>query len=307
MGPEISYPTQARKNLDDDWHAIKDQIGLQAGSRFNLWLTPSGRITCNLSLFEEKSTKVDKREAQRLFELRGHTPMELVVQRAQRDELLHTVRHPLWKVSPDLIAAVNQAVTDYNAQRAPLYPLPPIQRLGYLDEQDVIECKRDLMGLPIVTVKDDGKAVAPKARVPKVIFRKGEKYSIRTQTVNVTRTTMKPNPFTGMSEECEHSGQELAIYLCDGLVPPGEKIKDQKEYCFMDASIMSDPETKVKTGASFAMNGDMSTAIHFSLQQLADHFVIPDVPDVATVHPEQYRKNLDTLVELESITTALTA
>jgi hypothetical protein len=233
--------------------------------------------------------------------------------RAQRDELLHTVHHPAWKVCPNLIAAVQEAVTEYHAARAPLYPLPPIQRLGYLDEQDTIECKLDLMGVPASAAtqtdrgsrmedRSEGHVSAPPLAV---IFRAGERYSVRTQTVTVTRTSRKPNPFTGEPEDLEHTGQELAIYIRDGIDNPDAKETTLKEYCFMDAKIQADPHTAVRTGKSTRDAGDR-VPIDFTLQQLADHFVIPEVPDVATNNPEGYKQNLERLAELEALTEALT-
>jgi hypothetical protein len=316
MGSEISRPALAREDQAENWQALKERLAELAGhagpTPFNLWLTAGGRIGANLSVFQEKSVKLDKSEAARLFKLRGRTPMDLVLQRAQRDELLHTVHHPAWKVDPELIAAVEKAVTDYHAARAPLYPLPPIQRLGYLDEQDTIECRVDLLGLaqPDTDQAEDEDARPAKGKKsqtpppqPELIFRAGQRYSVRTQTVNVTRVSRKPNPFTGKPEDLEHTGQELAIYIRDGIDDPAAKESTLKEYCFMDAKIQDDDHTTVRTGKS-ARDGDR-VPIDFTLQQLADHFVIPEVPDVATTNPEGYKQNLAHLTELEVLTEAL--
>jgi len=321
MGSEICYAGQGRQDLLDDWNALKERVAEMNGQTgptpFNLWLSATHHIRCNLSTFQQKSVKVDKQEAARLFALRNHTPMELVLQRAQRDELRRVLQHPLWKVDPQLIAAVDAAVTEYNAARAPLYPLPAIQRLGYLDEQDTITCRADLMGIPGKKASDSKQNPSPKSPAspashpqPVVIFRAGEKYSLRTQTVNVTRTDTKPNAFTGEPEELEHSGQELAIYISDGVRSPFAKEGEDDgliEYCFMDHKIQADQQTQVKTGKStkHSYDGADPVAINFTLQQLADHFDIPEVPDVATTNPEGYRKNLDLLTEIEDQTEAL--
>lgn len=41
--------------------------------------------------------------------------------------------------------------------------------------------------------------------------------------------------------------------------------------------------------------------IDCTLPELVERFSIPDVPDVATVHPDQYQRNLDLLDEVESL------
>src|ERR1035438_10472928 len=166
MGSEMRNAYYANDEILELWQVVKETIAEEAGKTvkvpWNLWLDVGGHIRTALSRFEEKSVKTNKREAERLFNLTGKTPMELVLQRAERDNLLHVLGNPSppgagegghrpgegsganWKVQPELRAAVVGAIQQYHAARAPLYPLPDIQRLGYLDEQDTIECKADL-------------------------------------------------------------------------------------------------------------------------------------------------------------------
>ena len=46
---------------------------------------------------------------------------------------------------------------------------------------------------------------------------------------------------------------------------------------------------------------DGKVQIDNTLQQLTEHFTIPEVPDVATLNPEIYQRNVDQLHEIESI------
>jgi hypothetical protein len=89
LGSEISRAKQGREDLAENWQALKERLAELAGqvgpTPYNLWLTASGRIRANLSVFQEKSVKLDKQEAARLFRLQGRSPMDLVLQRAQRD------------------------------------------------------------------------------------------------------------------------------------------------------------------------------------------------------------------------------
>jgi hypothetical protein len=41
--------------------------------------------------------------------------------------------------------------------------------------------------------------------------------------------------------------------------------------------------------------------IEFNLQQLVEHFEIPEVPDVAAIHPERYQQHLALLRQIEAI------
>jgi hypothetical protein len=285
QGAELRSVHNAHDDVLELWQAIKERCAEEAGARprvpYNLWLTVGGRIKADLSRYEVHSGKTDKREAARLFALRDKAPMELVLQRAQRDELLH-VAGPAsrWKVHPELLAAVQRAVTDYHAARAPLYPLPEIQRLGYLDEQDSIRCTADLDG----------------------VFTAGQTYPLRTQTVPVTRRVKKPNGFTGEDEDLEFTGQELALYLKTGLAD------DAPEMCFMDAKLKNDPLTRVGTAeqqkvsrfARYTPKPENQT-INYTLQDLVTHFEIPEVPDVATVNPDGYKNYLNHLDQLETL------
>lgn len=305
-GAELGSGYYADKTLPDLWRAVHDRVAELEGKRsrvpWNMWLTVNGRIRTQLSLFQKQSRKIDKWEADRLFALNDRAPMELVLQRNQRDELLHVMKHSAWRVEPALIAAVEKAVADYHAARAPLYPLSKIQRLGYLDEQDKIECVADLMG-------SDGR----------VVFQKGRSYPIRTQTVTVQRKKKKPNNYTGEMEELELTGQELAIFIAE-RERAGEKDK-VKEYAFMDASLReSNTVVHLVKGCGSparsshwdpdeartvpAQQKKPENTIDFTLQELCDHFSIPEVPDVATVNPQGYAENIAKLEELEKLLSA---
>jgi hypothetical protein len=50
-----------------------------------------------------------------------------------------------------------------------------------------------------------------------------------------------------------------------------------------------------------SLDKDGKVQIDFTLQQLIEHFTIPDVPDVATLNPELHQRNLDLLHEIEEI------
>jgi hypothetical protein len=293
LGGEVRSEYGCDQEAYPRWQIVRDQVAELHGAKpktpWNLWLA-AGRIHTALSSFESHSRKVDKAAAERLFKLTGQTPMQLVLQRSDREELLHVAERMGWRVQPELLAAVRQAITDYHAGRAPLYPLSDIQRLGYCDEQDWLQCRKSL---------------GP--------FTPGQRYRLRTQTLEVEREVTRPNATTGEPETCTYSGHELGIFLHsapfdpaaepDADAPPGTR-----EYSFMDAKLQSDKKTTIPEARSHADDALLpENKIDFTLQQLVEHFDIPEVPDVATVNPAGYQANLKLLDQLEQTLAELTA
>ncbi|MEI7732674.1 MAG: hypothetical protein WCO56_24090 [Verrucomicrobiota bacterium] len=260
------------------WNAAADEYKIRyakAKAEWNLVLDTNGFISTNLSLFQQHSNQVNKRDAEKLFTLNGRRPMQVVMQRAQRDELLRhcglTVEHPAWRVHPELITAVQSAILAYHAERAPLYPLPAIQRLGYLDEEDSICCIRDLATPDHI-----------------VVFRAGDSYKLRSQTVSITRPGTKCN-LEGEIEEVAYCGQELAFFItnCHGA-----------EMLFMEDRLK---EAGAKLHGIRSNTTKASELIDFNLHDLTRCFMIPEVKDVATLNPIQYQANLTMLDTIETL------
>jgi|CZKV01.1.fsa_nt_gi hypothetical protein len=230
---------------------------------WNLWLdATNGTICTNLSTYDDASGRVNKAEASRLYALNGQHPMHLVMARESRKELLHALNGDRWRVAPAVAAAVAKAIEDYNRERAPLYPLNKIQRLGYIEEQDTILCLKDL-----------GKW-----------FNAGDRYVLRMETIRVTRNGTKMN-LEGALDDVQYDGSELAIFIES---PDGERLFMEARH--MDASVKLSIQDVGKP-----------SPIHFTLQQLVDHFEIPEVPDVATINPDGYNLNLQLLHEIEQL------
>jgi hypothetical protein len=126
-----------------------------------------------------------------------------------------------------------------------------------------------------------------------LVFKKGIRYPLRTQTVGITRQVTRPNSFTGEEEELEYSGQELAFFIRDDR---------ENEYCFMDSKLRDDPNTEIHNAKQVKSNqNDPSNVVDFTLEQLCAHFVVSDVPDVATVNPGGYARFLKLLGALEDL------
>jgi len=254
----------------EQWKAMAERAKAMlpdAPPKFHLSLR-GNQIAVRLGLFDTTLVKVNRelaRTAERLNDLDGRNPMQVVMQRDERNFILGLLKPGAeWTVDPVLRDAVQAAVAQYNAIRAPLVPLPKIQRLGYLDENDDILCVEDL---------------SP--------FKAGVRYPLATRSIRFTRTQFKPN-LRGEDEELELSGQELAILI----KPDGGE--DAKEYCFMDAALRA---ANVKIGDDAGAD-----VIHFTLQDLVDHFDIPEVPDIATTDPARYNAFIAQLHQLEQLT-----
>jgi hypothetical protein len=293
LGPEVKSYAHT-EDTADKWKAIGqewERLTRKDKPQWNISLRSDGTIKTDLSLYDSQSGRVSKEEANGLFQMEGKQPIQLVMQRQQRAHLEKAAFGTVWRVDPKLQEAVRQAVLDYSAVRAPLYPLAPIQRLGYLDEQDDIVCSKDLGGGDV-----SSPMAPPLGGVSSPAFRADCSYKLRSTTIAVKRSGTKLN-LMGEEDEVEWDGQELAFFITDdsgverifmegrlraenvrlSILKPGEKPGKQDEDCI---------ET---------------CAVDFTLQDLVGHFIIPDVLDVARVNPEGYQRNLDLLKEIEEL------
>jgi predicted RNA methylase len=243
------------------WEAVAAECERQkqtARPSYNLWLV-DGRIATGLTLYEQFDGRIDKQLAAALHSLQGKQPMQLVLKRSDRDALQQAAFGGVWRVQPQLQEAVRQAVQQYHANRAPIFPLPEVQRIGYLDEVDFIECKKDL--------RHEGVT----------LFRAGTSYPLATQTYEVKRKGKRINN-EGRPESIEYSGSELFFYLTD---------EDGRKQPFIDGRL------RIKDADLSAAKITDAKAETFSMQKLVDHFTIPEVLDVAAVDPDGFTQKMD--------------
>jgi hypothetical protein len=98
---------------------------------------------------------------------------------------------------------------------------------------------------------------------------------MRTKTVTVERTTEKPN-LAGEMETILLSGAELVIEI---------KGEDNEFHSFLDQRHRRDGVTVTLVGSYSEWKTE------FNLQDLLEHFHIPDVPDVSVTSVETYEAN----------------
>ena len=236
--------------------------------RWNIWLNADGTLETNLTPFQEASEPLKKEQYVRLHALKGKHPMQLILQKAERKELERAVfgndglGGSPWRVGPAVVEAVQGALAEYNAVRAPLYPLSRIQSLGYLDDNDDILCLKDLPG-----------------------FSAGQRYTIRTETISVQRSGRRMN-VTGELDDVQWEGSELALFIRDnhGI-----------ERLFMEERL------KANDVRLSIQDENAPSPIEFHLQHLVEHFQIPEVPDVAARNPEAFQRNLALLRRIEDL------
>jgi hypothetical protein len=177
---------------------------------------------------------------------------------------------------------------DGKGENAVAYPLAAVQRLGYLDECDFIACSKDL-GMAVATPSLQSRHTVP-------CFKADHAYPLRSTTVAVKRSGTKLN-LCGELDDVEWDGQELAFYITD---------ETGTEKVFMEARLRAEniKLSILKPGAKpVKQDHDCAEAcvIDFTLQALTQHFIIPEVPDVARVSPEGYQHNLALVQEIESL------
>lgn len=225
----------------EKWTALKEEAKRRRQARrtpYNLWLNEKGFVRINLNAFDEQLMPDRQDEIRELRQLDGLRPVQIVMQRKARQLISdHTNQHSRWKVQPGLHEKIEQAVGEYNTQRAPLYPLPDIQRMGYLDEEDTLVCTRDL---------------GP--------FRDGKRYNIDTYTVPVERRVERPN-LQGEMEELLLSGKELVAEV--------HHRADKWLFCSLSALNDSDQVRRMMEEGAEARGLDV-LAGHFAIPDVPD-------------------------------------
>jgi hypothetical protein len=107
----------------------------------------------------------------------------------------------------------------------------------------------------------------------------------------------------GEYDDVEYNGQELAFFVTDN---------DGVERVFMEGRLRAGNVTIDLAGRNTERRRKRrgmpepapkeESPIDFTLHELVDHFVIPDVPDVARINPVAYDRNIQLLEEIEAVT-----
>ena len=236
--------------------------------KHNLWIEPDGKIGVHLTPFQLASVKLPQTEVKSLWKLKSQFPAALVVQKETRCALVRAVTGGIWTVAPSLIAIVDKALMEYAAVRAPFFPLNDVQRLGFLDEEDTIVCKKDFRS------EKHGEFFA------------GKSYQLTCATRTLLQFEERMN-LEGEKDRVMISGCEMVITITDGNQNRFEFLPDPK------AEISDDRNGRGRlAGHAPSSNGH-------DLAALVDHFIIPKVPDIAELFPDKYQAAIAALKEIE--------
>ena len=231
--------------VQEEWRRLTD-AEFAARNGWNIKLTAHGHITTYLTPFQNLSGQVPVELVNALSKIHGQHPTALVVQRTSRRALLLAVRGNIWRVHPEVVAAVDAAVLAYNAVRAPLRPLNRVQRLGHLDEEDMIKCERP----------------------PCYGFTAGKNYPMESETIEGKKIECRGHwRRKDEKEDVLVTGQELLIRIQDD---------HKKWHAFTQYAHGTQQE-----------NERPEDYFHL-LSELVECFEIPEVPDVAELHPQEF-------------------
>lgn len=142
-GPHIHH--HATPEETNKWDAVTQEYAVRhqkATPTHNITLDHRGRIRTHLTPFDTYSGRYTRELVSRLNSLDGTPPASLVVQATTRTALREAVEGNIWRVHPDVPAAVNAAIAAYESERAPFFQPNPVMALGWVDENATITCHR---------------------------------------------------------------------------------------------------------------------------------------------------------------------
>lgn len=197
--------------------------------------------------------------------LDGRRLEHLVMERTTRTLLQKLVAGPPWRCTAGVAEALAVALRDLQMHRAPLAPLGPGVRLGWLDEHDSLVCRRD--------------------DPPR--FRAGRRYEMTAQPVFITRSgTVRT--MAGSIEDVSRTGRETCYLVMDDRGEPNAfRTQHANEMEVVDEL------------------GVVEQRPPRALAELLAHFEIPAVPDIATLQPARYQEMRDRLKQLEELSQQL--
>lgn len=260
------------ETLADKWEAVITELAVRNGERkadLNLWLADNGTIRTHLDTFSHH--KLDRSIAESLHALNGKRPEQLVVQIAARVALREAISGSTWNVCPKLVEAVEKAIAEYSAVRAPFFTPSPTKALGWIDEAERIEA---------ITTGLEG-------------IESGRRFKLRTFTEQITYKGEKTN-LAGEKDSLTFSSQELVVEITGtgGHIHQFHVRRDKDQ-----------PQTETNS-TSFVKDGSWdhkaNLTHHHTIPALIQHFDIPIPQDITTVNPERYHRNKQILKQLEA-------
>ena len=228
---------------------------------WNIRLDDKGRLRTHLTPFQHVSKRIPPQTAARLHALNGHTPISLCVTATSRTALREAAECGIWRIHPEVAAAIQSAMVDYDAQGAPFYTPNSVQALGWVDEFSTLTCIQPGIGSAL-----PGDACPISCTIESTTW-KGEKINL-----------------AGNPEELQYQGKELLVKLTD---PAGV----HHYFHVRRDSSQKDPETDHR--------GKLH-ALHWHVADLIQHFHIPIPKDITTLQPDRYAHNLAIIEQVQA-------
>jgi predicted RNA methylase len=171
---------------------------------FNIYLDPQGYLRTYLSVRSEVKQKLAYDKILRLHRVNGCHPLALTTDKETRDLMRELTSCGIYKIQPEALAAINQALAEVASVACPIMPVTNFESVAYADEEDALECRVDTQG-------------------PDYYFTRGRRYPIKTGVYKFTETFKRnkvhyseKDMLTYTKEhECELTGQDRYIAVTD--------------------------------------------------------------------------------------------
>lgn len=144
----------------------------------NVILSLGGTLRTQASAYQRFNDSIPEAQHKALQSINHANPFELTVQRATRQALAEILDQGCWTMSDSAAHAIRNAMEEYNRSRTPLTPVSPLQRLGWLDENDNLLCTQDFLS-----------------------FRAGKLYEVTSEVAKYEFSHYKPRYKNGKKDE----------------------------------------------------------------------------------------------------------
>ena len=228
---------------------------------WNILLDDKGRLKTHLTPFQHVSRRIPPQLVSRLHALNGHTPVSLCVTATSRTALREATESGIWRIHPDVTAAITAATLAFDAEGAPFFTPNSVQALGWVDEYSTLSCLQPGIGTAM-----PGDACPITCTIEPTTW-KGEKINL-----------------AGNPEELEFQGKELLVKLTD---PAG------CEHHFHVRRDDSEVPPHIDASGQLRIQ-------HWHIADLIAHFHIPIPKDITTLQPQRYQENLAIIAMVEA-------
>lgn len=186
--------TACKEEIDRNHHGKKSTPNVSIDAR--------GYIITHLTSYQRHDTTLSSIQKNALNQFHNKHPYQCVLAKDIRKSISKIITSSRWTFCQNSISAIKKAIASYNHGRISLTPLTPIQRLGWVDDEDNILCIQDIGH-----------------------FKSGVRYPVTTSTVEFIKKQTRPCIVNGKrtKETVEVNGHDLNISISE----PADKVSYQ--------------------------------------------------------------------------------